>query len=366
MMLYTTLLVAGVIGILANVQGFPAQFKDPEDTAIWPIPQKNQTIRWMTEEEAILEALQTEAEEEDSKLQEKEVRTNTKSDYVRFLLYTKQNPTEPFELKTNDLESLKNSPFDPNNPTRFMIHGFNGHYLGEENTVIREALLLNVEKRKFNFISVDWSVYSETLNYISAKNKCSKTGVIVAEFIDWMYESGDLSFDNLAVYGHSLGAHIAGFAGKNIKLGQINTIIGLDPAMPLFSVNKPEKRLSRTDAKYVETIHTNGGLLGFYDPIGVTSFYPNGGRTQPGCENDIAGICSHIRSAYYLAEALKFSNMNGLRGVRCKNFESLKNGDCSQNQFAARSSLGDPNNAGSTFGIFYLETNSESPFGIYN
>ncbi|XP_055836691.1 phospholipase A1-like [Episyrphus balteatus] len=245
-----------------------------------------------------------------------------------------------------------------------MIHGFNGYYLGEENTLLREALLLNGDKREFNFISVDWSVWSETINYISAKNKCSKTGQLVAEFIDWLHKSANLSFDTLALYGHSLGAHIAGFAGKNVKGGQIDTIIGLDPAMPLFSVKKTDKRLADSDAKYVETIHTNGGLLGFYNPIGRTSFYPNGGKVQPGCESDITGICSHIRSAYYLAEALKFPNRNGLRGIRCRDFESLQNGNC--NQYALRSNLGDPQNAGHSFGIFYLETNSESPFGIYN
>lgn len=35
----------------------------------------------------------------------------------------------------------------------------------------------------------------------------------------------------LSVVGHSLGAHIAGFAGKSVKKGKIGTIIGLDPGL---------------------------------------------------------------------------------------------------------------------------------------
>lgn len=63
----------------------------------------------------------------------------------------------------------------------------------------------------------------------------------------------------------------------------INTIIGLDPAGPLFSVRNPEGRLDASDATYVEVIHTNGPTLliagaGIGAPIGDADFWPNGGR----------------------------------------------------------------------------------------
>lgn len=51
-------------------------------------------------------------------------------------------------------------------------------------------------------------------------------------------------------------------AGKRVICGQIPKITGLDAAKPLFDVNKPHQRLDASDAKYVELIHTNGGLLG--------------------------------------------------------------------------------------------------------
>ena len=61
--------------------------------------------------------------------------------------------------------------------------------------------------------------------------------------------------------GHSLGAQACGFVGKNFY-GGLDSIIGLDPAGPIFSHNSPEAKLSKSDAKFVQVIHTNDNLLG--------------------------------------------------------------------------------------------------------
>lgn len=65
-----------------------------------------------------------------------------------------------------------------------------------------------------------------------------------------------------------------------IKKGKINKIVGLDPASPFFKYNDVTDRLADTDALYVEVIHTCAGTLGFSQPIGHASFFPNGGRAQ--------------------------------------------------------------------------------------
>ncbi|XP_055921564.1 phospholipase A1-like [Eupeodes corollae] len=357
MKIYSSLAILVIFGLLQKVQAFPAyniEDSDGEESrTVWPIPQRNGSIIWMTEEEAWLEAEQTE---------QGAMNFGTQNERkVRFFLYTQQNPRESIELFINDTETLKKSTFNSKYPTRFMIHGWATDHNHEDLFAVKEALLLNGEKRQFNYISVDWSVYSHTMNYISAKNKTSKAGEQVAQFIDWLHDSANLSFTNLAVYGHSLGAHVSGFTGKNVKLGRVHTIVGLDPAMPLFRIKYPEKRLSATDAVYVETIQTNGGLLGFYNPIGQSAFYPNGGKYQPGCGNDLKGSCSHGRSTAYFAEALRFGNRNGLTGIGCKDFESVKNEKC--RQFSARRRLGDPNNALLPNGLFYVKTNADSPYG---
>ena len=71
--------------------------------------------------------------------------------------------------------------------------------------------------------------------------------------------------------GFSLGAHIAGFAGSEIK--NISRITGLDPASPLFENYSVRARLDPSDAKFVDVIHSNGdsflkGGLGSFQAMG--------------------------------------------------------------------------------------------------
>ncbi|XP_055850409.1 lipoprotein lipase-like [Episyrphus balteatus] len=334
-----------VLGLTKGVLSFPAEQRETD--TIWPIPQKNGSILWMTEEQALTEA-------DDSPLEKKQT-----FDKIKFFLYTEANPTEPIEIIKDDLKSLVRSKFDFKNPTRFMIHGWMGGY--DSGWSIREALLMNGTNKQYNFISVDWSVYSTSALYIPSQRKCSKAGKIVAEFIDWMHDQAKLSFDTLAVYGSSLGAHVAGFAGKNVKRGKIHTIVGLDPAMPLFQYKNTKKRLASTDAVYVETIQTNGGVLGFNEPIGKAAFYPNGGHYQPGCDvNDI--FCSHIRAIEYFAEALSQGERNSFVALECSDLESMEKAACGKRLPLVR--LGDPNNAKKAKGIYYLLTHSQAPYSI--
>lgn len=94
---------------------------------------------------------------------------------------------------------------------------------------------------------------------------------------------------------------MAGIAGKQITSGRVNTIIGLDPAGPLFSVNTPEERLNEGDAVYVEAIHTNGGFgqFGIGAVIANADFFPNGGQIQPGC---FTSACHHTRAVSLYSE----------------------------------------------------------------
>lgn len=95
----------------------------------------------------------------------------------------------------------------------------------------------------------------------------------LAELIEGLVKA-EMSLSDLVVIGHSLGAHIAGLTGKKFTTnGRIGAIVGLDPAAVLFNVNETEYRLAKTDANYVQVIHTDiegGGLLayGIGQPLG--------------------------------------------------------------------------------------------------
>lgn len=61
-----------------------------------------------------------------------------------------------------------------------------------------------------------------------------------------------------------------------------------DPAYPGFDGPNARRRLSKSDAKFVDVIHTNArvGLsnaVGIETPLGHADFYPNGGSRMPGC-----------------------------------------------------------------------------------
>lgn len=287
-------------------------------------------------------------------------------DKVRYFLYTQSNHLISHEVDIDDLESLKTSHFNPEHETFFFVHGWQGGHLAYQNTKIRRALFENGENLQRNFFAVDWSVYGETNNYPYAKERTSKTGKILAEFLEWLHKYGGLNYDKLTLIGHSLGAHVVGFAGKNVKKSGniIREIVGLDPAMPLFNYDKPDKRLNSEDGYYVETIQTNGGELGFYQPIGKAAFYPNGGKTQPGCGIDLSGGCAHERAVDYYAEALRTGNKNKFDVAKCPDFSDLKSVNCHIR--ATDVKMGDAENVGKAEGVYYLKTNKDYPYAMGN
>lgn len=68
----------------------------------------------------------------------------------------------------------------------------------------------------------------------------------------------------------------------------MSRISGLDPAGPLFAGRNIAVRLDKSDAGFVDVIHTNtevalGLGLGISEECGHIDFYPNGGQSQPGC-----------------------------------------------------------------------------------
>jgi phospholipase A1 protein A len=71
---------------------------------------------------------------------------------------------------------------------------------------------------------MDWSVLCE-FEYLSAINGARKAGKILAEFLNWLFKSG-VELEHVHLIGHSLGAHVAGIAGHEIKNGKIGRITG--------------------------------------------------------------------------------------------------------------------------------------------
>lgn len=305
----------------------------------WFVPREDGSFYWISEKESKIISN----------------KTNGHAATIKLYLYTISNPKNPEYIDPSISDSLKKTHFDSRNPTRIIIHGWQNSYLDAVNVDLRNAYL---KQGEYNVISVDWSADAKNLNYPLAAQKVKEVGKQVAAFIDFAHKHHGLSFESLEVDGHSLGAHCAGFAGKNVKRGRINVIRGLDPALPLFSYDKPAERLSSTDANYVESIQTNGGKLGFLKPIGEAAFYPNGGKSQPGCGIDVSGSCSHGRAYEYYAEAIVH---NGFRSISCFNYDLAVKKNCGKSY--SDNKLGDPANDHGVSGVFYTPVNKHPPFG---
>jgi hypothetical protein len=169
-----------------------------------------------------------------------------------------------------------------------------------------------------------------------------------------------VTFDRVKVIGFSLGAHIAGFIGKNTG-GEIHTIIGLDPAGPLFQDRNPEGRIARGDGRYVECLHTNGALIGagIGSPNCDADFYPNGGQDQRGC---LTNTCSHLRAVDYYIESII---NNGFHSVRCTSEGQANRENCnSGGNVWPSGELTPSNNEINLRGIFHFRTNRNPPFAI--
>ncbi|KXJ77004.1 hypothetical protein RP20_CCG008486 [Aedes albopictus] len=273
---------------------------------------------------------------------------------TRFYLYTPSNPETPHQMWNNYESSVIYSAFNASYPTRFVIHGWGGDINSAINRQIRTELF-NVGK--FNVIFVDWSAGYDAF-YPNSRRLVYPVGIATSNLIDFLVRVKYLRRQDVAVIGHSLGAHAAGNVGKG-QAGRIPVIVGLDPALPFFAMDSVD-RIKATDAEYVEIIHTNGGVLGFMQPIGDADFYPNWGRIQPGCGVDIDGGCAHGRAVELFVESI--SSRVGLVGRQCSGFQDIRNGICTETGFSS-SMGGELTNRGSRLhGIFYLATANGRPF----
>jgi len=285
---------------------------------------------------------------------------------TRFLLWTRQNPTDFQELKIGDVSKLTESGFNSNVPTKIFAHGFteNGHTL----TYIMNMRDEYLKREDCNYIAVDWEPLALLPLYIRSMTYSTLVGEQTGNLINFLVEQG-ADLKDFHVIGFSLGAHVAGKAGATVN-GVLPRITGLDPAYPLFSMEDTDQRLDTTDAEFVDVIHTNSGplyigALSFPNNIGHIDFYPNGGTFQRGCGVlfslsifSLSVVCHHKRAMDLFTESI--NSPTGFTAVCCDNYQMFQEGGCAGNSNAL---MGEPATK-TDCGEFYLNTNSESPFAM--
>lgn len=127
-----------------------------------------------------------------------------------------------------------------------------------------------------NICAVDWSRLA-LQQYNFAADNTRNVGQYLGKFVEYLAANG-FALDKVTLIGHSMGAHISGFAGASLRAGRVGMIVGLDPAGPGFTkINvQPERdRLDPSDAQFVQVLHTDKNFIGSQIPLGHQDWYPN-------------------------------------------------------------------------------------------
>ncbi|KAL3868839.1 hypothetical protein ACJMK2_041596 [Sinanodonta woodiana] len=290
----------------------------------------------------------------------------------RIFLHTRKHRLYGEEVRPLNDPHMKGLNFDQSRPTKFVIHGF----MSSRNSPIGHNLTQAfLEVGDYNIFVVDWSSGSKKF-YNQAAANTRTTGTVVSNFIKLLRDKFDLDLKKVHVLGHSLGAHIAGYIGS--RTPGIGRITGLDPAGPLFENAAEAVRLDKSDAIFVDAIHTDAGPIydagfGTMVPMGDADFYPNGGGYQPGCPPPIrktledivtfhvsAGFatvsCSHDRAIWYFIESV-LSNKCKFVAYPCTSIEDYNTSTCKTcgDRLCQEMGINAVNFNGT--GTFYLTTN---------
>ncbi|MCC3527801.1 MAG: hypothetical protein JGK21_05345, partial [Microcoleus sp. PH2017_22_RUC_O_B] len=168
---------------------------------------------------------------------------------------------------------------NPNAPTYILIHGWrntggnagNGYKPGP--WLADQAQAIRQRESNANIIVVDWEKIAGNVLYFPSAGKTQEVGNQLASYL----RNSGVDPNQTTLIGHSLGAHVAGFAGSAYRQSTgkaIDQIVGLDPAGPAFESKGAGDRLDPTDANRVVAIHTSI-VLGYNDRLGSLDIYAN-------------------------------------------------------------------------------------------
>lgn len=247
-----------------------------------------------------------------------------------------------------------NPEFNRNDPVMVLATGWSEK---PDRSEAVQAFAQAVQCRgQINLLVIDSGAYVNTLYTWSSYN---------TEFVGQHvgYALGQLlrvvPIDSLHLIGHGLGAHILGAAARYLKEltnQTIPRITGLDPALPCFNMGDCLTGLLRGDAKFVDIIHSNAGVLGARYPSGDADFYPGGVTSlPPGCLNI---FCAHQRSWEYFVETIFPGNEYNFMATPCVSITRLRNGKCRDPQVPMGYMLNS-----TARGNFFLEVLEDSPYG---
>ncbi|XP_028140195.2 phospholipase A1-like [Diabrotica virgifera virgifera] len=266
------------------------------------------------------------------------------SGLMTFTLFTRDSPGG---WLVDDPDKLPN--YLKKTEIKFVTHGWLSRGTAETCVEIKNAFL---EKYDINVFVVDWSSITDNILYSVPAQGAPCIGEEYAKFINDLIEKFNVNPKDIHLIGHSLGAHVSGFAGRKVNK-KISRITGLDPAAVGFQI----MHINKNDADFVDIIHTAAGLVAVLEPIGHADFYPNGGTIpQPGCGIlSVLNSCSHSRSWQLFAFSIKLDQQ--FIAHKCETLDDAFLSNCKGELFP----MGYPTPP-TARGIFYVKTSSVEPY----
>ncbi|XP_047984909.1 inactive pancreatic lipase-related protein 1-like [Leguminivora glycinivorella] len=278
---------------------------------------------------------------------------------VYFYLYTRNNPNDPENLQIEKNGEIRSQYFDASRDTKALTHGWLSS--GNDTWILMQKSYF-LDASDLNVIIVDWHELAREPSYVLAVLSTRYVGKRLAKVLDSLVDNYNTTGERMHLAGHSLGAHVMGYAGMFFSK-DIFRITGLDPARPLFELPQlpDDFRLDRTDAIFVDIIHTCAGVLGYNDSHGAMDFTPTGELPRNRAVKAIGDIevkwQDHSRAYEYFSESIQggapFSS------YLCGDYEAFERGECSTDT----ADMGAPAALG-TEGNYYLHTNNQSKYAM--
>ncbi|XP_026732767.1 endothelial lipase-like, partial [Trichoplusia ni] len=218
--------------------------------------------------------------------------------------------SEPEELNLpEDDHAFKSQYFNSSNHIKILTHGWLSSGKTGWLLKIKDAF---IRTHDFNVIIVDWSELAKNPAYPWSAFSTRYVGKKTAKMIDAIASAYQIDGKYMHLIGHSLGSHVMGYSSL-FSHQRIHRITGsLDPARPLFELPLMNKncRLDKSDAEFVDIIHSCAGLYGYKRSHGHADFYPNNGKAkQPGCD----GLQQVIGSDHIYLKYMLSANNSALR-----------------------------------------------------
>eukprot|EP00918_Siedleckia_nematoides_P026190 GHVU01056481.1.p1 GENE.GHVU01056481.1~~GHVU01056481.1.p1 ORF type:complete len:322 (-),score=24.49 GHVU01056481.1:46-1011(-) len=239
--------------------------------------------------------------------------------------------------------------------TVFMMHGWQ-----EDGQVWDQTKDVALQYNDWNVIVAHWQRGAEHLDYWLSAANTRMVGGCAAALAQRLVSNNGAALSRMHCLGLSLGGQVCGFYGKSTN-GNSARISAMDPAGPAFEKEDPASRLDRTDAVFVDTIHTDGFELGLGYDVSHSDFYPNKGLSpQPPCEG---GICSHLISRDYYRGSLDNGAGCTFRANPCTSTADADAGrceTCTPGTTCSRMGFNAENENGR--GSFYLRTVANYPY----